>query len=392
MAQLTALTVQLDAIAKELPAKSMRDNNDWFPPGVAPPPDARDVVGRSIDQLRAIEVAKDFRRFQRVGHQVAEIADEVMAQTLVSVVYAANIGDPDGTALLVGDVSPRHDFGFGARDGDARVRAPWGLPRQDVAPGVPWHVDGSLLGLEIALAPLQLRRLDMDRAMAPSITSNQRETFAMSVALLNTFALDDAARDAMVEAIENGRRRIASVGQNRAGFDAAADAIAMDGSRRRAGRWMLEHEPDRLESLFSLDELLRLGDARGAIDLDPWGMAAIASSGCICTEMPPPGRWQAMTGRPQVGVLATTMADLNLHVARTLKELHLPSRLTKFVLAAAMQDFIDDARPTDPDDWLTLVRAAQSVPRRRIEDYVAAATVDGPLVPDDAIASSPSER
>jgi hypothetical protein len=61
------------------------------------------------------------------------------------------------------------------------------------------------------------------------------------------------------------------------------------------------------------------------------------------------------------------------------------------VLAAAMQDFIDEASPTDSSDWLSLALAAQSVPKQRVEDYVAAAAaVDGPLVPDtDGTADAP---
>ena len=47
-----------------------------------------------------------------------------------------------------------------------------------------------------------------------------------------------------------------------------------------------------------------------------------------------------------------------------------------------MQDFIDEAKPTDDADWLTLVRAARAATRERIEDYIAAATAAGPLVPD----------
>jgi len=40
--------------------------------------------------------------------------------------------------------------------------------------------------------------------------------------------------------------------------------------------------------------------------------------------------------------------------------------------------------PTDGNDWLTLARAAQAVDRARFEDYVAAATADGPLVAESA--------
>jgi hypothetical protein len=95
-----------------------------------------------------------------------------------------------------------------------------------------------------------------------------------------------------------------------------------------------------------------------------------------------PGGWWNLTGRPQLGLLATTVADLHLHVAVTLRDLGLPAGIARHVLGAAVQDYIDEVRPSDNEDWLTLVRAAQGVPRDRIEDYVAAITADGPLVPD----------
>jgi hypothetical protein len=60
----------------------------------------------------------------------------------------------------------------------------------------------------------------------------------------------------------------------------------------------------------------------------------------------------------------------------------LPAVLAKPALAAAMQDFVDSVNPTDGNDWLTLARAAQAVSRERFEDYIAAATADGPLLPD----------
>ena len=55
-------------------------------------------------------------------------------------------------------------------------------PRQDFQPGVPWHVGGSILGLDVALAPLNLRRMTMDRiADAPKLSSIEREALAVSV-------------------------------------------------------------------------------------------------------------------------------------------------------------------------------------------------------------------
>ena len=55
-----------------------------------------------------------------------------------------------------------------------------------------------------------------------------------------------------------------------------------------------------------------------------------------------------------------------------------------------MQDFIDEVRPTDEGDWLTLARMSRITTREQIEDYLAVATADGPLVPD--LATSPEAR
>jgi hypothetical protein len=135
--------------------------------------------------------------------------------------------------------------------------------------------------------------------------------------------------------------------------------------------------------MLSLGELLALGDPAHEINLAPWGTSAMVSTGCVCTRMAS-GRLPLFLGRRQIGLLAATVPDLNLHVARTLASLRLPARLAKFVLSAAVQDFVDEVRGTDPDDWLSLIRGAGAVPRDRIEDYVAAAAADGPLVPDSS--------
>ena len=105
-------------------------------------------------------------------------------------------------------------------------------------------------------------------------------------------------------------------------------------------------------------------------------------SGCLCTRLAPPRLWRLLSGRPQLGLMAAAVPDLNLHVAMMLRELRLPAAVAKVILEAATQDFIDEVRPTDFNDWLTLVRTARTVSRERIEDYVATATAVGPLVPD----------
>lgn len=378
-------SAQLKSVAEALSTQSSRDallDSDGLPPGVAPPPNPHDDVIKAIDELARATRVSNLTRTARAIVALVDAADEAAAQALVSLAYAADLGDPDGAALLPGDLSRRHDFGFGQRDAEQRLRAAWMMPRVDVSPGVPWHVDGSLLGLDTALAPSAMRRLSSDRALeAPTLASNEREAFAIGFGLMNPFALTDTTRDAIAEAIESGRRRVSGI-KDVDDVAGVAGVLDMDGWRRRAMLWTVAHEPDRLESMFSLGELLALGDPAHEIDLDPWGTSAIVSTGCVCTRMPPPGRLPLFVGRRQIGLLATVVPDLNLHVARMLSRLRVPARLAKYVLSAALQDFVDEVRATDPDDWLSLVRGAGAVSRDRIEDYVAAAAADGPLVPD----------
>ena len=110
----------------------------------------------------------------------------------------------------------------------------------------------------------------------------------------------------------------------------------------------------------------------------------LTARGCPCSRLTPPGRWPTLLGRPPLGLTATAVADIHLHIAIMLKELRLPAALAKVVLAGATQDFIDETKPTDDADWLTLARAARTFTRERIEDYIGTATATGPLMPEGA--------
>ena len=326
------------------------------------------------------------RRAARIGSSLNQLADIVLGDALVSFAYAADIGDPDGAALLAGNVALRHDFGFSRKDGDTRTRMPWLPPRQDFQPGVPWHVAGSLLGLDVALAPMNLRRMSLDGiADAPKLSSVEREALAVSVNLVETQRLKDADRDAIAVAIGRGRARVKGLLDGGEPFDAVAEALGFDGWRRRALGWSLQHEPDTVPQRFSLVELLELGGGAKGADVDAWGTSAIYSDGCTCTKLPSIRGWRLLDGRPQFGMMAATMGDFNLALAMMLREMDLPSLLAKPILAVAMQDFIDESNPANVNDWWSLSREAQALRRQRVEDYVAvAAAVDGPLVPDDA--------
>ena len=115
------VTAQLKSAVVELSAPSSRDgplDTDGFPPGVGPPSDPRDGVINAINELGKLTNVFNPVLVRRAVVELVDAADEAGAQALVSLAYAVDLGDPDGAALLAGDVSRRHDFGFGQRDTD----------------------------------------------------------------------------------------------------------------------------------------------------------------------------------------------------------------------------------------------------------------------------------
>ncbi len=213
---------------------------------------------------------------------------------------------------------------------------------------------------------------------------------------MNTRHLRDSDRDAIAAAIARGRRRLMALqpvaGGGAAGgaiatggerFDTIADLLRLDGWRRRAIRWTIGEERERVPALFSLSEMLILGEVEPGTNLDAWGMSALQATGCPCTRMTFPWSWHLLAGRAQMALGASSSPDLNLQIASMLADMGLPAVLAKTVLAAAVQDFVEDVSPTDPVDWWALSRGATTVARERVEDYVAAAaSIDGVLVPE----------
>lgn len=355
------------------------------PPNVEQSRRIRDVAEKWTDEITRAVRANDVKRVSRLAPAMIDVADEAFSDAMITLAYAADLGDPDSTAMLARNVALRHDFGFGRRDSDSRSRLAWAIPRQDFLPGIPWHVTGSVLGLDIAMASLSLRRISADRlAEAPHLSSNERDAFAVSVALMNPRLLLDSDRDAIVAAISRGRERVAGLGTGRERLATLADAVAMDGWRRRALAWMLVEDKDAIPSMFSLAEFLTLGGGPPLSALSAWGTTALQSEGCTCLRLTTPRTWRTFSGRPQMAFMASGVVDLNLHVAEVMARLGLPAALLRHVLSAAVLDFVEEVTPADYNDWWAAARFAQTVPRELIEDYVAsAAAVDGPLVPDE---------
>jgi len=310
------------------------------------------------------------------------LVDVVVGDALLTLNYAANLNLARGTPWAAAALAGRHDFGLEITNDDARMRAAWAMPKRIVKPGVPWHLAGAALGLDVAAPFLALRRIDTaPPPRSPVLDGIEGGTFAMSVALMDPRAMRNDNLDAIAGAIAHGRHRVEALAAGDGDVNAVAREVAMDGWRIRALRWSLRHEPQHVRSWFSMTELLYMGGGRGT-DLHAWGMSAIDVTGCICARLTEPGLWTALVGRPEPRLLIATVADLNLHVAVALSEMRVPAALAKPVLEFAVRYFVDRAPSPHLDDWLTRVRAAQDLSYELIEDYVSAVVVEGLLILD----------
>jgi hypothetical protein len=310
----------------------------------------------------------------------AAAAERALADVLTSIVYAASLGDPEGPALGGGNVAIRHDLGA---TGSLAGRAAWRMPTEGhSAKG--WHVTGSLLGLDVALARMSLRRLDStEMPPEPRLVSAERQTAALSVALLNPTLLTDTTRDEIAAALARGRERLERLDSNRREIEQVARDAGLSAWRREALAWTVAHDREQLPSQLSLLEIMWLGQPRtsAAVSLDGWGAAMFPLNGCVCLAMPRAQPWEALIGRPSLGLLATRGADVSILVADTLATLKMPAEIAPGVIAYAMQEVVDQARPAHFDDWPEFSRAASAVSRDRLVDYIAAQAAGGPLLP-----------
>ena len=337
------------------------------------------------DDLGRLRSRGDQKRVAAVAERLARAEDALLADVLTSLLYSFWIGDPQGQAFLAGNVARRHDFGLRLMTGADRENTAWQLPLETSGSGEPWHLRGALLGLDVGLSRLALRRTRLDLPdMQPTLNESDRRTLVMTLALTSAFETDQASARLVTGWLREGRAIVA----DRDRLAARIDRLSLDGRRREAVRWASSHAPEELANLLLRTELVLLGRPDGTPVPAVWGQADTARSGCLCLAFPDPPAVDRVMGRPGTGLVTSRMADLKLRVLEVLDQLQLPAALARGVLASAMQDYLDEVRPVHGDDWLTLARQVDRVPLERFDDYVAALTAGGPLVPTAPAATS----
>lgn len=307
-----------------------------------------------------------------------------MASALLALTYTPALGDPDGVVALARDVPQRHDFGLTSSVPGRRRLQPWLLPDDETLDGESWHARGSLLGLDLALARLWLRRVaDEQMPAEPSLHLNDLMTFARTVVAINARDLTDPHRDAIVAAIGRGRSRVTvcrTAADPSACFTTLAIEAQLSPARRETLAWLVACTPDLVDTQFAPRDLLWLGHPELAADvLDRWGVDGRPLDGRLTTTMAPPVPWDDFSGRPDSGQMATQVPDLTLRLAEETARMRLPAVLIPSLLAFAVQDYWHDVDARFGDDWPAMTRAARDVTATRVEDYVAALTGRGPL-------------
>jgi hypothetical protein len=307
-----------------------------------------------------------------------------LAESLVSLAYAAALAESADWLPDARDLHLRHDYSSGT-SGTDRSHPSWALGVEVSGPDVRWHIQGSLLGLDLVLAPLRLRRISSEPPhQAPRLNENDRRTFVQSLALLNPGRLTDADRDTLARSLARGRARVGTLVSRTADLAGAAADAGLSAWRFRAAEWTLQHEPDRLMDLWSMRELLALGDPNTRGRFDEWGLSAFPVDGSLRPRLCDPEPWEHIAGRPMTGRLAAFVPDLHLRMAETLAIRDLPASLAPAALAGAVQSLIDEAQPAYMDDWQSLIAYVRNLPPARFDDYLSLLTAGGPLVPEAA--------
>jgi hypothetical protein len=329
-------------------------------------------------ELRRLTSLRRSQQETPLGEAIATATPDNMsslAHSLMGLVYAVALGEPDSQASKGGQVWRRHRFSTGT-PGTGYLA--W-RPATEEFGGGGWRLTGSLLRLDLALAHLTLRRIDPTEMPPESgIGTMDRRTLTRSIALMDPRTLSDAARDAAAAALARGRARVAALAAHPETLEAILAEAAVSEWRRAGLRWQFLHDATGVPGAFTLLELFRLG---GGTAPPGWGAAVDALGGCYCLRMPDYLPWEEYTGRPSSGQLGTQLADVMLRTAEALSARRLPATLMRDVAAFAMQDTLDSGRMGYFDDWLSLAFAARDLKDDRFDDYVAALTASGPLVP-----------
>ena len=96
---------RLSRMLDETPQRPNRAETENVPPGVSQPSNVHEMLQKAVDKLSKAIRNKDAKRAARESESLSDLADQMLSEVLLSISYAADVGDPEGTVLLAADVS-----------------------------------------------------------------------------------------------------------------------------------------------------------------------------------------------------------------------------------------------------------------------------------------------
>lgn len=336
-------------------------------------------LGPAAQQIAAALQALASGNVPRARPALLAAADAVAGDVLPGMAYAMALASAAGPPQIFAEAFRFHDFGTALFANEFRERA-WAAPRDEVRLEGGSRVTGALLGLDMARAVDQLRRLIGDGLVdLPLVFEADRQILAERL-VMRARGTDWAADGPRVAAaIRRGR---AVVNEWRTAPPTPEElgrlltAAAVDHWRVSLAAVLVAAEDwAGVDRFFTLTDFYRLGTTDDPPD--GWGQPGWVVDACWCV-LPParvgPDGW---LGR-NAARAASVVGDLTLRLTELLEELRLPHALTEALLPMAGQDLVDGVRQISNTDWQAF-GWPRLIEASRIEDYLLALVAAGVL-------------
>jgi hypothetical protein len=292
-------------------------------------------------------------------------AEEIVARVLPALAYAPHQAATD-VPTLGEDLPFRHELADVSEGPLSQRRRPWLVPRGNSHGQVGWHLEGSLLGLDLALHEWYVRRHGEAPQAAPTMDEPDLQTLLLANVLALTTPVSALQLEEALSDLDEGRTTAA--GLDRGQLDAALRDAGVDGWRRHDLR--LQRSPNG--PALTLSEWWQLGGAAGRL-VSRWPL-----DGCACLGEVPRSP-VLFEGRRSAGLIGSVTPDLALRVADYLRAEKLPFELFADLMTAAVVDVLHGARSVRPDDRLAFAVAAASIDAARLEEHLLALVATGAM-------------
>lgn len=344
---------------------------------IAEPLDAGKLLTQASRDLARVRGPRDQDRVDEAVERLGRVADWMTSHLLVALAYTPHVGDANGAAARTGSLAFRHRFGVNEASELSRRVDPWKPPTQVDGGGA---VTGALVGLDIALARVSLRRLSNAVPHPTGLSTANVEALAAQAVLANPRTMATAAAPRLSAALARSRELVRGASDDATALDELGARARISGERRTLLAWMSTNEPDRVAAMFTLAELATLGGLESAAP-DAFGTPSAPFNTRWGLAWPDTSGHEPYAGRPTTGMMPASSPDLMLRVLARLEEAGLPATLAPAVLSYAVQDLLDTTTVASSDDWLGLTRAAGALSKERFDDIVSALAGIGLLAP-----------